>query len=252
MKNWIIAALVAVIATGGALGALAATQDAGRVFEVRVWQSVDEPAQNYVSIREEGGDWRAAGTRPVTLTQATPNGRYRYGDLTVTLRPRSDAPALGTAESSGHWSISRVQDPIDDSETVVATLSTEAVIEKVWTGADIERPYAQIYCNDEGLHALVYWNKSIFGPLTPSELPLIRSVWAVWRVDGGEPVSHRWLLSMYSQATFAQYPSEFVSAILGKDTLIMRVVPSNGEDHTLTLDITGLADVLGNLPCYPR
>ena len=255
MKHWIIAALVAAVATGGALGALAATQTAGRVFEVRVWQSVEEPERHYVSIRAEGGDWRDAGTRPVTLTETLPTGRYRYGDLTVALSAEAAAPgqpALGKDASSGHWSISRLYDAIYDEETVSAITAPGAVLDKVWTGSLVDEPYLQVYCRGDELQALVYWDKSIFAPVIHNPVPTIRSVPTVWRVDGEAPVEERWLPATHGMATFPQYPAAFVSRLLGGETLIMRAIPANGERHTVTFNVTGLAAVLGNLTCYAR
>ena len=257
MKNWIIAALVAVIAVGAAVGGFASTRTVDRIVEVRVWEKIDDPSENHLSIRAQGGSWHDVGTIPVPMSDddMSEDGRYRYGELSVVLPvrvSRGDDRPLGSAESSGHWSISRYYDAIYERETVVATLSTEAAISREWTGAEHDHSYAQVYCSRDGLHALIYWDKSVFGPLTPSPFATLRSVKTVWRIDGEPPVEERWLTATFSQATFAQYPSEFVSAILGKSTLIMRITPSNVEDHTLVLDVSGLADVIGNLPCYPR
>ena len=256
MKNWIIAALVAVIAIGGALGAFAATRTVDRVIEVRVWESVDDPSENHLSIRTRGGDWSTVGTLEVPMgDDPEDGGGYRFGDLTVVLPVSVDAPdqvALGTAESSGHWSISRLYDSIYERETVSAITGPEAVLDKVWTGADFDEPYLQLYCDGDELQALVYWDRPIFAPVRHNPIPTIRSVEAVWRVDGGPRVSERWLPATHGFGTFAQYPGEFIAAILGGETLIFRVIPSNGEEHTLTIDITGLAGVMGNLTCYPR
>lgn len=258
MKNWIIVALVAVIAVGAAVGGFASTRTVDRVIEVIVWENIEDPSENHLSIRVQGGSWQDVGTLPVPMSDddTSGDGRYRYGQLSVVLPVSissvSEVP-LGAAESSGHWSISRYRDTIYDTETVVATLSTEAAISREWTGAEHDNAYAQVYCSPDGLHALIYWDKSVFPPLTPDgEFAALRSVATVWRIDGGPPVSERWLTATFGQATFPQYPSEFVSAILGKSTLIIRINPSNAEDHTLTLDVSGLADVMGNLPCYPR
>lgn len=256
MKNWIIAALVAVIAIGGAIAAFAQTRTVDRIIEVRVWESVDDPSENYLSIRARGGDWSEAGTLPAPFTDGdNPDGPYRYGDLTVVLPVSVDAPdqaLLGTAESSGHWSVSRLFDPIYDEETVSAVLATEAVLDKVWTGSLVDRPYLQVYCRGDELQALVYWDKSIFAPVIHNPIPTIRSVPTLWRLDGHAPVSQNWLPATNGMATFAQHPADFVTRILGGETLIMRAIPANGERHTVTLDITGLADVMGNLTCYPR
>ena len=256
MKNWIIAALVAVIAIGGAVGAFAGTGAVDRVIEIRLWQNVDDPTENHLSIRARGGDWSSVGT--VAVPQAhglDESGQYAYADLSVVVPVDVDGPDqadLGTAETSGHWSITRLYDPIYDEETVSASTGPEAVLDKVWSGSIVDRPYLQVYCRGEEMQALIYWDKSIFAPVIQNPVPTIRSVPTVWRLDGGVPVTEKWLPATHGMATFAQYPAEFVSQILGGETLIMRATPSNGEHHTLTLDISGLADVMGNLTCYPR
>lgn len=254
MKNWIIAALVAVVAVGGAIGAFAGVRTVDRVFEVRLWENVDDPSENHLSIRSAGGSWATAGTVPVPLTGGTSaNGRYRYGDLRIVLPVSVDAPdgaALGTATSSGHWSITTYHDPIFDRETATALLDGEAVIEKLWSGASLDKPYLQVYCDGADLYALVFWDDPIFAPVEQSPVPTMRSVRTVWRLDGKAPVQERWLPSTRGQATFAQYPARFVSGILGGETLIIRVTPASGEDHTLTVNVAGLADVMGNLACY--
>ena len=255
MKNWIIAALVAVIAVGGALAAFAQSRTVDRVVEVRVWESTEDPSRNYLSVRARGGDWDLIGTHGVDLSETTEDGRLRYADLAYTLPVSLAGPdemALGTAEAAGHWSISRIYDPIYDLETVLATLAVEAVLDKVWTSAAFDDPYIQLYCRGDELQALLYWDTPIFAPVRHYPIPTIRSVETVWRVDGSEPIAERWLPATHGMGTFAQYPGEFIASLLGGETLIFRVIPSNGEEHTVTLDVSGLADVMGNLTCFPR
>ena len=255
MKNWIIVALVAVIAVGGALAAFAQSRTVDRVVEVRVWESAEDPSRNYLSIRARGGSWNVIDTHAVDLTETTDDGRFHYADLAYALPisvPGPDELMLGTQESSGHWSISTLYDPIYEQETVLATLAPEAVISKVWTTADFDDPFIQLYCRGDELQSLIYWDRAIFAPVRHNPVPTIRSVYTVWRVDDGEPIIERWLPATHGMATFAQYPDEFIGRILGGETLVFRVIPSNGEEHTLTMDVSGLDDVLGNLTCYGR
>ena len=256
MKNWIIAALVAVIAVGGAVAAFAGTHTVDRVVEVRLWENVDDPSRNQLSIRARGGEWSSVGTVPIPLADGvSADGRYRYADLTVVLPVVVDAPdqhPLGTAESSGHWTVTRTYDPIFEKETISAILAGEGVLEKVWNGSLVHEPNLHLYCNGDDLFAHVFWEKPIFAPIDHHPIPTIRSVYVVWRVDSETAVEERWLPSTRGMATFAQYPAEFVSRLLGGERLIFRAIPSNGEDHTVTFDIPGLADVLGNLTCYDR
>ena len=62
--------------------------------EVRVWQSVDDERDLYVSARPAGGSWRTLGTVALALDGLTASGSYRYGDIALAV-PDADG---GTAE----------------------------------------------------------------------------------------------------------------------------------------------------------
>lgn len=49
--------------------------------EVRVWQSVSDAGNLYVSARAVGGSWRDFGTRALDMRGLSASGRYRYGDI---------------------------------------------------------------------------------------------------------------------------------------------------------------------------
>ena len=87
-----LALLVGVAVAGPAMA-----QDGGgaATVEVRVWQSVDDDRDLYVSARPAGGSWRALGTVPLALDGLTASGAYRYGDVALAV------PLLGggTAEA---------------------------------------------------------------------------------------------------------------------------------------------------------
>ena len=83
MKNWIIAALVGVIAIGGALGAFAATQtvETTETVEVRFWQGVNDNSVLWYKARPEGGDWT-----PITrlrMPDLDRSGNYHQGDIAI-------------------------------------------------------------------------------------------------------------------------------------------------------------------------
>ncbi len=79
MKNLIIAALVGIIAVGGALGALAATRTVETTanVEVTVWQRVSDGAL-YLSTRPEGGSWTTHQT-PLDMSARSRSGNFRQG-----------------------------------------------------------------------------------------------------------------------------------------------------------------------------
>ena len=85
MKNWIIAALVAAIALTLAAGAVAQSRTAQPTARVqlRIWEEYEQPHKNWVSIRTDGAPWGAATPRLRFDDGLTPDGRYRYAELTI-------------------------------------------------------------------------------------------------------------------------------------------------------------------------
>ena len=77
LKNWIIAALVATIATGGALSALAVTQQTTANVEVTVWQRISDGSL-FLSTRPEGGRWTTHNT-PLDMSARSSSGNFRQG-----------------------------------------------------------------------------------------------------------------------------------------------------------------------------
>ncbi len=101
-KNLVIAALVGVIAIGGALVYAQASRTAD--VEVRVWESTSDPERNYISARPAGGSWSTLGTIPLGRGDAsayatTSNGRFRYSDITLGVPLPEGASALPTMPS---------------------------------------------------------------------------------------------------------------------------------------------------------
>ena len=83
MKTAIIAALIAAIAIGGALGAFAATRTVETAVGVdaRVWQRVSD-GEIYVSVRPEGGDDDAWVTSDaLDMTDLSRTGRFHLSNL---------------------------------------------------------------------------------------------------------------------------------------------------------------------------
>ncbi len=143
MKNWIIIALVAVIAIGGAIGAFAASQTVNQTFEIRVWEKADDPSANYISARPAGGDWKTLGTIPIKLDSMSASGKYRYGDIELDVAVEVDVcdPATGPCEpvegqptatptptptpsgDAGNWIVTRSTDSFDGSTRSFAWLA---------------------------------------------------------------------------------------------------------------------------------
>ncbi len=90
MSRWIIAVQALVIAALAGL-AIAAAQGAFTSVEVRVWQDTRDDRNLYLSARYEGGSWRTLGTVPVDVSRVSASGRWRYGDIVLTV-PVPDSP----------------------------------------------------------------------------------------------------------------------------------------------------------------
>lgn len=90
MSRWIIAAQALFIAVLAGI-AIAAAQGAFSSVEVRVWQDTRDDRNLYLSARYEGGSWRTLGTVPVDVSRISASGRWRYGDIVLTV-PVPDSP----------------------------------------------------------------------------------------------------------------------------------------------------------------
>lgn len=74
----------------------------GKRVDVRVWERVDDPYRNYVSVRLRGGAWDALGTIPLGREPASEyrlhaNLRYRYSSIVVDLSDQRMPPSTGSA-----------------------------------------------------------------------------------------------------------------------------------------------------------
>ena len=78
MKLLSVLLLGVAILTGASIAV--AQEQSGSTVEVRVWESVDDPSLNYVSIRLGGGRWH---TQALDLEEVSGSGRFRYADLRV-------------------------------------------------------------------------------------------------------------------------------------------------------------------------
>ena len=81
------ALLVVLAGLAGIVGLTTAAEARNPVvtIEVRVWQDVNDARDFYISARPEGGSWGTQGTRALPLDGTSTSGRFRYGDITVTV-----------------------------------------------------------------------------------------------------------------------------------------------------------------------
>ncbi len=262
MKNLIIAACVAVIAIGGSVSVFAVSDP---VVDVRVWQSVTDESLLYVSTKPAGGSWTTHNTA-LDMSEISASGRFRQsnfitvdadGSVTVAgSTPSADTnssdasstttthPTLGTQTSAGYWTIDEETDPITDARIVWATTIASAVVTKDWGYSTYDNPYIGIRCTGSTLEAFVRFDTFIAGQIGNDRVPVL------YRVDSQASVREQWSESTNSVAIFAPQPATFVRALLTGSQLVVRATSFDSEVLTLTVRVTGLADVLGNLPCY--
>ncbi|MDE0603757.1 MAG: hypothetical protein OXI18_05070 [bacterium] len=93
MNRWTGVVIATVLTLPLAL-AVAAQEQEGYNVEIRVWESTSDASKNYISVRPEGGSWGTLGTIALPLEEETANGRYRYGDVAISV------PRVLTAESA--------------------------------------------------------------------------------------------------------------------------------------------------------
>ena len=157
MSRWIIAAQALVIAVLAGL-AIAAAQGAFSSVQVRVWQDVRDDRSLFLSARYEGGSWRALGTVPVDMSRTSASGRWRYGDITLTV-PVPDEPvapaetdaalrrcenealaALRAAETAYQTAVDAYVERVTEldregKEALDAMVAAQAEAERVYTAA---------------------------------------------------------------------------------------------------------------------
>lgn len=119
MKNLVIAALVAAIAIGSAIGAFATTRTVETTanVEVTVWQRVSDGAL-FLSTRPEGGRWDTH-RQPLDMSAFSRSGNFRQGSAITVAVPVSvevDVPeatptSTATAQPQGetHWHCARTR-----------------------------------------------------------------------------------------------------------------------------------------------
>ncbi len=95
VKTVTLAALVAALSLSFALGVLAQGQTSN--IEVRVWERISDPEQNYISARPAGGAWSTLGTISLDLDGESRSGTFRYGDISLDV-PLESGPVPQVAE----------------------------------------------------------------------------------------------------------------------------------------------------------
>ena len=104
MKNIIIAALVVVIAVGGALEAFAATRTVETTanVEVRVWRNVADPERLHLSTRPAGGGWTTHNDQ-LDMSELSSSGNWHqsnFVNVTIPVSVDVEIPPSEPTEST--------------------------------------------------------------------------------------------------------------------------------------------------------
>ena len=94
MARWLILALAGALTLSVALS-VAARDGSTTNVQVRVWQSMRDPLNIYISARHEDGRWEPIGTIPLPLDEENKRGTYRYGDITLPIILPESPPTGG-------------------------------------------------------------------------------------------------------------------------------------------------------------
>ena len=239
MKNWIIVALVAVIAVGGAVAFAQSSRTAN--VEIRVWESTSDPTRNYISARPEGGSWSTLGTIPLGTGDAsayeeTSNGRFRYSDITLpvplpeqatavaTATPapsRATGPVLGRHRTLTGASYIAERDPIDGSLSTTIAVSDE---------------YRDDYRMDQiAIFTIICTGGRLGIGMSTDEYH--RSGRVTYRIDNRTPVSITWVATGKQLIDGSANSAErLVESLRGASRLLIRT----SEIDLLEFDISGI------------
>jgi type VI secretion system protein VasI len=141
-----------------------------------------------------------------------------------------DTSFTSNASDEPSWDVRQTTNPIDDSPTVV--LSISAASGKSRMG---EAPTLILRCSQRETTAYIHWNDFLGSD----------GVSVTTRLGKKEAQTRTWQLSSDNTATF--YPGntvQFIKALVSADTLVAKTTPYNESPVTAVFAVTGLADKL--------
>ena len=161
---------------------------------------------------------------------------YEIRDISETLEKR---PSDKIAEA-GKWKLNKNTNPIDDTTTVVISLTADSGASKY--GSPVK---FVALCKSNKTDAYVDW-----GDYLGSDSANVESNWknVTVRVGTGEARVERWGTSTDWKATFApNWAGDFLKELLDQDRLVLQTIPYGENPATAIFDISGLRNVLGEL-----
>ena len=178
--------------------------------QVRVWQSLSDALDLYISARPEGGSWRALGTIPLDMSGLNSRGTFRFGDIDVAV----PLPFLGRGQSGGTWYNAYYE---DDGSLFSSATVTDADTRSLEEGDSA----FGFRCLRGRLETLLV----VSGSREVDHRTLIEH-----SIDDGEPIATRWNVTygVIGDYFFAPDPESLLERLRGASSLRIRLVDSNG------------------------
>lgn len=174
----------------------------------------------------------SGATKPAQLRPAEPESASP-ADAGVTPEPPSETLSTPDPEPRGKWMLSRSINPIDDSKTVMLTLTADTGVSSRGT------PISMIArCQSNKTELFVNWNDYLGDDSN--------DVYEEWklvtvRVADAPAVQQRWSISTDNDSTFApDWAGSLLKTMLDADRMILQTIPYNESPVTATFDIRGL------------
>jgi type VI secretion system protein VasI len=152
-----------------------------------------------------------------------------YDQLAIELGLVSKAIVLPT-KGTGKWSSSSETNPVDDSTTVVLSLTADEGRSRMMG----EPIVLIIRCRSNKTELYINWNDY-----------LGEDVKVLTRVGDSAAVKKLWSVSTNRQSSFYfGSPIEFIKTLIGADRLVAQVTPYQESQVTAIFDIRGLAEAI--------
>lgn len=132
---------------------------------------------------------------------------------------------------NGNWRKIEEISPVDDSKTVILSLSTD---DKVRRGVMSASPLLLIRCQQNKTSLYIDWGTFI----TTGRISILT------RIDKEKAQTSTWLMSTDNEASFAPQAINLIKNLLGKETLTTQVTPYNDSTYTVKFNISGLENAI--------
>ena len=143
------------------------------------------------------------------------------------------------AQEPNTWEVRRNINPLDDSETVAASLTSET-----GTGGFDNFPIAMIIrCQSNELEIFFNWLEYLGSG----------NQQVIFRFPPNDAITARWRISTDNTSTFVNSPSAFARSILISPRLVVQTTPFGESPVTAVFDLTEAEDHVDDVleTCFP-